>query len=653
MKRIIILLLLCLSIYGYAQVNYSQEEGKVTNYEMTMESYENDKEAEALVIYELGDYRFITDDNRGFLLKMTKRTKVKILKQAGIKYATFEIPYYTGDRDWESIESIKATTYNAEVGKLIKANLENKNIFEEKVSDKIRVKKVTLPDVREGSVIEMEYTIVTPYYFNMRPWDFQKKIPVVYSKLQYRAIPYYEYTYIVKGANKFDEVNSVVNPTKIRFGQLEYQEMIYDFGMKNLPAFRDEEFITSDKDYMVSLNFQMSKLHNPRGGSREIITTWPAMCDDFLKDDSFGKYIKNVEKESKKILPTLNIEGKTPVEQIEAITEYVKTNYNWNGFYGKYANEKLSDFIKKQTGNVANLNLFLVGLYKAAGLEAYPVVLSTRKNGMISQSHPFQQFFNYVIAQVRVGDKVYHTDATEPLLYYNVLPERCLNVRGLVVKPKAEEWINVVQGNLALTQKDFVLNILPEENKAQVQIQYSSIGQNAYHFRSIYMGKAENIEKYLKERNNIEVKDGVEIGENNKLNRPFVFSFNSEVSVENSSDKLFIHPFCNLSISDNMFKQTSRALTIDIMYLRGEAYRSTINIPKGYKAEYLPKDYHQDDNMLSINYNVTSDEGKIVITANYTFKHNLYEAKNYISLKMSMAEAIKRFSEMIVLVKES
>lgn len=479
MKRIIILLLLCLSIYGYAQVNYSQEEGKVTNYEMTMESYENDKEAEALVIYELGDYRFITDDNRGFLLKMTKRTKVKILKQAGIKYATFEIPYYTGDRDWESIESIKATTYNAEVGKLIKANLENKNIFEEKVSDKIRVKKVTLPDVREGSVIEMEYTIVTPYYFNMRPWDFQKKIPVVYSKLQYRAIPYYEYTYIVKGANKFDEVNSVVNPTKIRFGQLEYQEMIYDFGMKNLPAFRDEEFITSDKDYMVSLNFQMSKLHNPRGGSREIITTWPAMCDDFLKDDSFGKYIKNVEKESKKILPTLNIEGKTPVEQIEAITEYVKTNYNWNGFYGKYTNEKLSDFMKKQTGNVANLNLFLVGLYKAAGLEAYPVVLSTRKNGMISQSHPFQQFFNYVIAQVRVGDKVYHTDATEPLLYYNVLPERCLNVRGLVVKPKAEEWINVVQGNLALTQKDFVLNILPEENKAQVQIQYSSIGQNA------------------------------------------------------------------------------------------------------------------------------------------------------------------------------
>lgn len=167
------------------------------------------------------------------------------------------------------------------------------------------------------------------------------------------------------------------------------------------------------------------------------------------------------------------------------------------------------------------------------------------------------------------------------------------------------------------------------------------------------MGKAENIEKYLKERNNIEVKDGVEIGENNKLNRPFVFSFNSEVSVENSSDKLFIHPFCNLSISDNMFKQTCRALTIDIMYLRGEAYKSTINIPKGYKVEYLPKDYHQDDNMLSINYNVISDEGKIVITANYTFKHNLYEAKNYISLKMSMAEAIKKFSEMIVLVKES
>jgi len=33
--------------------------------------------------------------------------------------------------------------------------------------------------------------------------------------------------------------------------------------MKNLPSFRDEEFITSDKDFMINLNFQLCKIHFP------------------------------------------------------------------------------------------------------------------------------------------------------------------------------------------------------------------------------------------------------------------------------------------------------------------------------------------------------------------------------------------------------
>ena len=75
------------------------------------------------------------------------------------------------------------------------------------------------------------------------------------------------------------------------------------------------------------------------------MTTWPAMCDDFLKDNDFGKYIKNSEKEGKKILPTLDIASKTPLEQVEAITKYVKEKYNWNGNYGKLSEYSVSDFI--------------------------------------------------------------------------------------------------------------------------------------------------------------------------------------------------------------------------------------------------------------------------------------------------------------------
>lgn len=651
MKKLIIILLFILPyVVGYAQEKYIQDAGKVTQYEMTLKEYPEDPDAEALVIYDTGEYYFSGNDSRGFLLFMKRRMKIKILKQAGVKYATFEIPYYIENRDWEEIENIDATTYNYVDGNLTKSTLNPKNIFEEKISENARIKKITLPDVREGSVVEIAYTISTPYYFNMRKWEFQRKIPVIYSKLRYRAIPYYEYTYIAKGISKFDEFKSEVQNNEIRFGQLLYREMIYDFGLKNIPAFKDEEYITSDKDYMAALDFQMSKINYPTGGSKQIITTWPEMCNSFLKDDDFGKYVQSSEKEAKKILPSLNLTGKSQIKQVEIISDYVKTKYNWNGIYGKYALSKLSEFLKQQTGNVANINLFLTGLLKAAGLEAYPIVLSTRKNGMISEGHPFQHFFNYVITQVKIDDKIYYIDATEPLLYFKNLPPRSINVKGLVVKPKSEEWVLIRQNNASTVQHNFDLTINPEEEKSEVKAMYMSIGEDAYIFRSNYLGKEENLQKYLKDANKIDAKD-VSVT-NTELDKPFIFSFSFEQPVENSGNKIFIHPFCNLSISDNPFKQTKRTLPVDLTYVQGKTYKSVINIPKGYKIEHVPESYSINDNLISMNYSVAQDTNKIVIDVSYAYKQNMYDAKNYLSLKMSFAEIIKRLSEMVILVKE-
>ncbi|MDR1883990.1 MAG: DUF3857 domain-containing protein [Prevotella sp.] len=655
MKKTIAVLLLSfiIAIYGYSQTNYTRDAGKVTQYEMSMTEYEQDKDAEALVIYDFGDYYYQGDHLRGFLLHMKKRIKIKILKQAGVEYSNFEIPYYMESHDWESVEDINAITYNLENGRLKKTVLDRKNIYEEKINDNVRVKKIALADVREGSVIEFSYRISTPYYFNMRKWEFQNKIPVVYSRLVYRAIPYYEYAYILKGASKLDELESKDLSDEIRFGQIVYKEKEYTFGMKDIPAFRDEEFITSAQDYMTSLNFQLSKIFYSTGGNKEIVTTWPAMCDDFLKNDDFGKYIRNSEKEGRKILPALDLSGKMTAERIDIITRYVKSKYSWDGNNGKYATASLSDFLKQQKGNAGNINLFLAGLLKAAGMDVYPVVLSTRKNGVISKGHPFQQFFNYVIAMVKLDDKVYFIDATEPLLYFSDLPERCLNMEGLVVKSKSEEWVTIRQKRISLTHKDLTLNILPEENKIEVDARYAGTGPSAYNFRSVYSGKAGNISEYLKNKNNIDTKDNkVEVVATDKPNTPFMFSFSFDAPLENNDNKLFIHPFCNLSISDNPFKQTSRSTLVDLIYVRGEVYRSTIEIPEGYKAEHIPEPFWLDNQIVDLNYTVEQDENKITVNAGYNLKQNVYDAKDYNSLKMSFADIIRKFSELIVLIKK-
>jgi len=658
MKKALIELIfttLCfLPVMTFGQENFSNDFGKVTQYEMSMTEYEKDEDAEAVIINEQGEYRFQGVYDRGLMLMMTKSVKIKILKPAGVEYAKFEIDCYVDDRKYESIEEIEAYTYNLVDGKLEKIKFDKKNMFEEKSGKNWITYKVALPDVRVGSVIELKYTIMSPFTFEMRPWHYQKKIPVVFSNLNYRAVPYYEYSYILKGVNKFDIFNHQVINNDINFGRLNYKEVVYNFGMKDLPAFRDEEFISSEKDYMISLKFQLSKYHSPYGGSEVIISTWPQLCNDLLKENEFGKYMNSGEKEGKKIVPALDITGVSSLEQARVITEHVKHTYNWNGNSRIFSSQKLSDFMKTKTGNAADINLYLVGLLRAAKLKANPVILSTRRHGRISKGHPFLNFFNYVIAELDIEGQKYYIDATESLLTFDELPERCIHVEGLVIQPKIEEWVATLQGGTAVTEKTIRAKVYPEGNKMDVNVEYIASSYDAYRYRSAYLGKEEDLNKYMRKEIEKDIKGEIKTENYRDLDKPFIFSFDIDYPIDGTSEKLFINPFCSLSIGENPFKQTSRVLAIDFIYKKGEKYNAEIEIPEGYKVSYLPsKTMDHEGGRMSIKYSSKQEGNKIIVSAEYNLKKNIYDAKEYIALKVSFGEMIKQFDDMIILEKDS
>lgn len=647
-------LLIFQNIYCNAQEQFSEKWGKVSQYEMSMKEYEKEKDAEALVIYEKGRNKFVTDDQIGFILYMEYTVKIKILKQSGIDYANFEIPYYTKGEEQERVIDIKGITYNMDGNTLHKTELSSSNIFDEKQSENTNVKKFTMPNVKEGSVIEVTYTHTTPHLYRMKEWEFQKKIPVVSSILEYRAIPYYEYTYILKGSKAFDVFKSEKGSSEMIFGSLRYKELTYWFGMTDLPAFKDEEFITSPKDYMISLNLQLSKIHNPRGGVQNFMSTWPELINKFLKLPEFGKYVKQSEKEAKKnILPSLNISDKTDLEKTKLLVDYVKNMYKWNSFYGKFAqSEKVSNFLKSKTGNSGDINLFLVGLLRAADLDANPIILSTRGHGLIQKTHPFESFLNYTILEVNIDGQKIFIDATEPLLHYNELPTRCTNVDGLVIKPKSEEWIFTVQKTLATTDHKLKMIIDPLTQSAKINALYTALGNDAYHYRELYISNEQNLKDFFKKGYNIDIVNNIVVDNQEDRDKPFIFNFTFNTPIEDSFDKLFIKPFSGLSIEQNPFTQTSRTLPIDFIFLGGNSYEAEIEIPKGYKVEYLPNSTQINNKIIEIDYSAKVEGNKIIVKASYERKSNIYPAIYYIHLKSIFSAMIDRFSEMIVLAPE-
>ena len=655
MKRLVVLtacLLLYIGVSAQAS-KYSNEFGKVTQHEMTMEEYDNDVDADAVMIYKFGDYSYRGSYSDGiFYLVMNIKTKIKILEQSGVNYANFEIPFYKGNSGWEVIESVEGTTYNYENG-LKETKLEKSNIFEENINDNVKVKKIAFPDVRAGSVVEISYSIVTPYYFNMRAWYFQERIPVVLSKLKYRAIPYYEYQYLLKGVqslDNFDIIDSEASGPEISFGSLKYREKIYNFGMNDVPAFKDEEFIASVNDYRININFQLSKIIRQNGSTTDIMTTWSKLSDDFMKHNDFGKYMRSAEKQASKIMNDIDFKNEPDEKKIEIITNFVKSKYSWNGMTSKFAEVSMKDFLRSQTGSTGNINLLLAGLLKSAGIEAYPIILSTRDNGAISMHHPFQHFFNYVVVMAVVDDRLVLLDGTEPLLYYSVIPVKCMNVPALVVKPKSEQWIILQQNAHSLSQKSFRVNINPATSISEVDVRQLSVGPIAHRHRSIHKDNDENITNYLKEEFDIDTYE-IDVNTSGQLNKPFIFKFKMQRPVEMASNKLFINPFCNLSLIKNPFTQPERTLPVDLIYLREEAYYSVVEIPEGYKVEYMPESQSVENDLISFTYHVSESNNLISVNAGYKLKEYMIPAEKYEQLKSDFNKMIKTFTEMLVLVE--
>jgi len=203
MKRLFTLMCFIGLIQITIAQNFTSIFGKCSEEEVKLQKYDKDPVAEAVVIFDAATSHFAITD-AGLALVFEHKMKIKIFNKAGLKWADFSIPYSVNGNNSEEITELEGNTYNWENDRMKKSALNPKTAFEEKVDATSRNLKFAMPDVKEGSVIEISYKITSPSSSYIRPWEFQKSIPVIQSTFTVSMIPFYEYTNILQGASKYD-----------------------------------------------------------------------------------------------------------------------------------------------------------------------------------------------------------------------------------------------------------------------------------------------------------------------------------------------------------------------------------------------------------------------------------------------------------------
>jgi hypothetical protein len=99
--------------------------------------------------------------------------------------ATKSVAYYDPEiGNGQSVSSIKGYTYSLINSKVEKEKLSKKSIFKENKNKYYSLKKITMPNIRIGTVIEIKYKLVSPYANSIDDLQFQYGIPV--KKLDYK-----------------------------------------------------------------------------------------------------------------------------------------------------------------------------------------------------------------------------------------------------------------------------------------------------------------------------------------------------------------------------------------------------------------------------------------------------------------------------------
>jgi len=568
--------------------------GAVTFDDNNFDRNKIDSNANAVVLKEFGTSSIQISDRTGsFELIFEYHVKIKLYSKEGFKKANVVIPIYKDGTREEFLNTIKASTFNFENGRFVETEMDKKAIFTEIKSRYWASTKFTLPNIKEGSIIEYSYRLESPNLFNFKTWEFQSDIPKVYSEYLAYIPAVYNYNVSLRGFYELSNNKSEIARECLRVNGVPIDCSKIWYVMKDVPAFVEENYMTAASNFKSAIYFELSDWQMPDGRRQIYSKTWKDVDYELTSEKTLGSQMRRKDL-FKETIPTITKSATDDLSKAKAVYEYIKKQIKWNNYYGTRSEDIIKKALDMRSGNVADINLSLIAALSAANLDTEAVILSTRDNGTVNKLYPIITDFNYLVAKVNIGDKSYLLDATDPLLPFGLLPLRCVNDQGRVINlKKASYWIDLTafQKSTSSYIMDAKLNA---DGKITGTITIHNTGYEALNKRK-EIKKYNSIDEYVEKlderlpklqilKHNIINIDSVE----KTLTEIYQIDFSPMGSLGN--DELNFSPFFINPIVKNPFNLNERTYPVDLGAASEERIIISIALPGKFDVKEKPKD---------------------------------------------------------------
>ena len=668
---LIVLLLTICQTFIYAQ-KAPTKFGKIDETEFENKLCPIDSSAHAFFLFDYGTTEFrynTTTDSKGFQLYFNRHLRIKIVDNEGFSWGDVRIPLYQNNNSKEELLSIKAYTYNLVDGKIEKSKLERSDVLTEETSENWETSKFAMPNIKEGSIIEVEYTIVSDFLFNLQEWQFQRSIPVLHSEYFVSIPEYFNYNQTQFGYfpvstetgskrnkiifNNRTRTGVYVTKTEVSTSEIDFEEKTYHYLAQNVTPFPKEQFLRTGDNYVSKVDFELQYTKFPGEPLNYYTSSWEEVDKTLLESDFFGRAL-NRSNHLKDDVAHLTGLGLQDEALLSSALQQIQKKIQWNGNRNKYLKSSLNSAYKDGEGNCADVNLNLVALLRELGFNSSPVVLSTQDNGIIHPSHPSISRFNYVIAMAELNGNTYLLDATDPKSMLNLIPIRCLNDKGRIIGDHSEKWINLMNYKPYALRATYLVKIDSAFNMSgTVSKQLSEYG--AFDYKS-KLAEANDIDSYLSELE--ETDTGFDIEnlqvkglEDNSESLSFQYTMTQKNGMSGAGTMIYFSPTLDPFFKDNPFKLEKREFPVEFDYPYIFQNNYSYLIPENMEITEIPEPLAVTlpENNGTFQFHIQATGRTLNVSSKMLLNKSIFLPNEYESLKSFFQYVIDKQNELVIL----
>jgi hypothetical protein len=594
-------------------------------------------------------YRQVDRDDQG--AHEYNYLRIKILTEEGRKQGDVEIPFV---KDQANIRGIKARTIRPD-GSV--ANFDGK-IYEKTVIKakglKYLAKTFTFPDVQVGSIIEYRYTTEwnPNMYFSESHWILSEELFTKRAKFSLKPVSSIALRWswpmgLPQGTNAPKNEGGTI--------RLETQ---------NVPAFQIEDYMPPENELKTRVDF----VYNADNEEKEADKFWKK--EGKSRNEKVEAFVGK-RKAMEQAVAGIISASDAPEAKLQKIYARVQQVRNTSAEAEKTEQEQkreklreinnVEDVWKQGMGDGRAITWLYLGLVRAAGFEAYPVLVSRRNEYFFNAKFMNPGELNDNVVLVKLNGKDIYCDPGTAFTPYGLLPWAETGVQGLRLDKEGGSWVTTTLPESATSRIERKADLkLTSEGGLEGKLTITFSGLEALWRRIEERNEDEaNRKKFLEDQVKEYIPVGIDVELKNKPNwsssaPTLVAEFELKITGwASGAGRRALVPVGLFSATEkHLFDHASRVHPIYFQFPFQKADDVTMELPLGWQVNSLPAAQNQNGRVVEYTLKVENDKGTLHLVRTLNVDLVTLQTQYYTALRKFFEQVRTGDEEQIVLLPD-